>query len=300
MDEIPVGTSERAPEQPHIPAPNTTVRASSVQARGPRKGGSRGRWQPQLGAVELTQQAGNFWRTAGFSVNARCFLFPEEALFLVEERKLSVTDAQDAPLSLRQLYALVLGAIPLQCYLAYVKLRSLDYIVQRRNKQVALFAGDADLRAHVSRRPPQQALPLLDEAVSFVVFANKKGWTKALAHSIRPAAHVVVTHGSATLSAQLTMELLRLAAPVPLVVAVVSRSGFVFLEEFTDSLLSLEWDLDSLARSSAAPPALASEEGALADVDVEAMETLLFALDDDGEQGVGDEAMGTSPSSGNA
>lgn len=45
---------------------------------------------------------------------------------------------------------------------------------------------------------------------------------------------------------QLTMEILRQAGDVPVIFSIVSRSGFVFLEEFTDATRSLEWDLEAL------------------------------------------------------
>jgi hypothetical protein len=44
----------------------------------------------------------------------------------------------------------------------------------------------------------------------------------------------------------MTLELIRQAAGIPIIFSIVARSGFIFLEEFTDALESMEWDLDSL------------------------------------------------------
>ena len=83
---------------------------------------SRGRWLAELGLVEVLKAGGNYWRTTGFSINARSFLYPEEALFLAEERKIVVEDKGQA-LSLETLYQMVLRVIPLPCYLVYLKLK---------------------------------------------------------------------------------------------------------------------------------------------------------------------------------
>jgi tRNA-splicing endonuclease subunit sen54 N-term len=84
--------------------------------------GSRGSYHSEIGVVEVVKLAGNYWRTTGYSVNARCFLYPEEALHLLEERKISI-ECKGVTLTLEQFYGTTMTLLPLQCYLTYTKLK---------------------------------------------------------------------------------------------------------------------------------------------------------------------------------
>jgi tRNA-splicing endonuclease subunit sen54 N-term len=84
--------------------------------------GSRGSYLSEIGVVEVVKLAGNYWRTTGYSMNARCFLYPEEALYLFEEKKIHM-EGKGEVLSLESFYTTVTTIIPLQCYLTYAKLK---------------------------------------------------------------------------------------------------------------------------------------------------------------------------------
>ena len=109
-------------------------------------------------------------------------------------------------LSLEAFYEMVMKIIPLPCYLVYLKLKvhyhlpyfpfsydssqSLDYIVVRHRKQIALFHDEADL---LRRMKGVSERSLLDEAASFDVFRNEASWTKSKSIDIAPVGRVVVT-----------------------------------------------------------------------------------------------------------
>jgi hypothetical protein len=84
---------------------------------------SKGKWLPELGVAEVMKAGGNYWRTTGYSINTRSFLYPEEALYLVEEKKIAIEDQGGASLTLEEFYGYCAAVIPLACYLTYVKLK---------------------------------------------------------------------------------------------------------------------------------------------------------------------------------
>lgn len=201
------------------------------------KGANRAVWLPDLGVAEINKAAGNYWRTTGYAINARCFLYPEEALFLLEEKKI-VVEENGVTLSLQSFYERVLGIIPLPCYLTYLKLKSLDYIIQRHKKQIGVFSNDHDVFKRMKQFPDRR---MLDEIASFDIFVNTAEWSKNRAVELKPAAFVVVTTGAETFLPNTVLELLQQAGDIPLLFAVVSPSGFVILHEFTNAEVSLDW-----------------------------------------------------------
>jgi hypothetical protein len=92
-----------------------TVRVNSKHA-------ATGRWHEALGLVEIISMRGNFWTKMGFTVNQKNFLYPEEALYLVERAQLFI-DNKGGVLPSSLFYELVAKKIELAVYLTYVKLK---------------------------------------------------------------------------------------------------------------------------------------------------------------------------------
>jgi len=65
---------------------------------------------------------GNFWRICGFVINRKQFLYPEEALYLVEKSQLLIF-VDGKIISPNEFYEKVILIIPLYCYLVYARLR---------------------------------------------------------------------------------------------------------------------------------------------------------------------------------
>lgn len=98
-----------------------------------REGGLvKGEWNKDLQLVELEKEMGKFWTYMGFIDSSRKWLFPEEALFLMETNTL-VVNYKGLPLSIQQAYAAFLGSVTMttDCYLVYSHLRRLGYVVLR-------------------------------------------------------------------------------------------------------------------------------------------------------------------------
>lgn len=100
-------------------------------------------------SFELKVMRGNFWRTMGFTVEGgRTHLHAEEALFLFERKRAIVVEAGKI-VDLPRFYDLVIRTrIPILCYLVFMKLKMLDYIVVRHNHSVEdlfYFADDRDI-----------------------------------------------------------------------------------------------------------------------------------------------------------
>ena len=107
----------------------------------------------------------------------------------MEERKI-VVEENGQQLSLEACFDTCTRVVPLPCYLAYIKLKSLDYIVVRHCKQVAVFEDETALLRRMKEGPDRF---LLDEAVSFDLFRNESTWTKSRAADMTPVGRVVVT-----------------------------------------------------------------------------------------------------------
>ena len=204
---------------------------------------AEGMWLASAGTVELVTMRGNFWRVMGYSNNRKNYLWPEEALLLVEKAQLCVSrpatpTPQHIPSSV--FYEEVLRSLPLPCYLTYVKLKSLEYVTFRHSQKHAprSFAGDADIFRHMSANPSAR---LLETLIAFDVYAHTSNWSKKTAMERPPAAHVLVMTGDWTLSARLLLRLLEEARGVPVIFAAVLPSGNLILEEFTDAQNSLDW-----------------------------------------------------------
>ncbi|OWF52640.1 tRNA-splicing endonuclease subunit Sen54 [Mizuhopecten yessoensis] len=98
-----------------------------------REGGLvKGEWNKDLQLVELEREMGKFWTYMGFEDSSRKWLFPEEALFLMETNTL-VVNYKGLPLSIQQAYSAFFGTVTMtsECYQVYAHLRRLGYVVLR-------------------------------------------------------------------------------------------------------------------------------------------------------------------------
>ena len=84
-------------------------------------------------------------------------MYPEEAL-LLSERSVLLVEHEGERVSYHKLYEDVIDLISLECHLAYLKLKSLDYLVFRYGKSVRSFEGDASVFKYLKEHPESSLL----------------------------------------------------------------------------------------------------------------------------------------------
>ena len=72
--------------------------------------------------VEITSLRGKFFNTMGFADRERNFLYPEEALLLLEQGRLILMD-ELLPMLKTKFYGIVIEQITIPAYLAYMELK---------------------------------------------------------------------------------------------------------------------------------------------------------------------------------
>uniref|UniRef100_UPI00359011A4 tRNA-splicing endonuclease subunit Sen54-like isoform X2 n=1 Tax=Myxine glutinosa TaxID=7769 RepID=UPI00359011A4 len=89
-------------------------------------------WNSKLGKVELKSNPGKFWHTMGHTENGVNYLFPEEALYLLECASLEII-VRGLPLSIQDGYEMLIGtgSLSLEDYHVYAHLKRLSYVVLR-------------------------------------------------------------------------------------------------------------------------------------------------------------------------
>ncbi|KAK3599317.1 hypothetical protein CHS0354_028683 [Potamilus streckersoni] len=91
----------------------------------------KGEWNPEKCLVEFEKEKGKFWIHMGFVDVKRKWLYPEEALFLMETSVLEVW-YRGLPISLQQAYTFFLvGSLSMEQYQVYLHLRRIGYVVLR-------------------------------------------------------------------------------------------------------------------------------------------------------------------------
>ncbi|XP_064607936.1 tRNA-splicing endonuclease subunit Sen54-like [Liolophura sinensis] len=106
----------------------------------------RGQWNPDKDLVELEKELGKFWAYMGFVNQQRKWLYPEEALFLMETNVLEVW-YRGVPVSIQQAYSCFLGrAITLDEYQVYAHLRRLGFVVIRHLGQYGATRYERQIR----------------------------------------------------------------------------------------------------------------------------------------------------------
>jgi hypothetical protein len=213
---------------------------------------SRSIWLEENKLALITDIHGKFWRMMGFTCNGKSLLQPEEALFLLERGQLIVEkhmlDADENEklhphhrrYILSDFYDLIVKeTIPFDCYLVYLKLRSLNYVVVRHIKQRIVAIDSDEFLLELKTR--FDCTRLLDAAVSFNIYMNSREFKKTNLVTTGPLAHVIVISGRHTLSAHTIIQLLDESSEIPIVFAFICPSGSVLLEEFADaSVLNLD------------------------------------------------------------
>jgi len=135
-------------------------------------------------------------------------------------------------------YEEVITHIQLEVYIAFVKLKTLEYVAFRHSEQVRSFRDDRDVYAYMKTHKQS----LLNSVVSYDLHLNDHLFSKKGALERKPVGYVVILKGDWTFSARLMISLLDEAKGVPIIFAAVMPSGNVLLEEFTDALDSLNWE----------------------------------------------------------
>ncbi|XP_077980248.1 uncharacterized protein LOC144435534 [Glandiceps talaboti] len=110
----------------------TSQKELLLEERGARLGSvAQATWHPDRGQAEITVERGKFWLTMGHHRNGKKWLYPEEALFLIDMGALELYYSSVA-LSVQEAYSMVIPKdIPLDYYQVYSHLLRLGYIVKR-------------------------------------------------------------------------------------------------------------------------------------------------------------------------
>jgi hypothetical protein len=92
------------------------------------------RWHSDVGSVEIIKMRGNFWKSFGYCIGAKNFLYPEEALLLLERGLIVVEDESNIRIALGMIYEEITSRTGLPCYLTYVKLRVCMFLLLISNR----------------------------------------------------------------------------------------------------------------------------------------------------------------------
>ena len=226
-------------------------------------------WLPEQRLVVVNKMRGSYWRYMGFTHNGNDFMFPEEALILLERGQLIINKSpvenenKDAFIhphhrrfQLMDFYDIVMTTcVPLQCYLTYVKLKGLQYIARRHVQEKLICIESESQLYELHKKFPNHKL--LDIAVSFDIYPNSRTMSKRKIAESKANSYVIVVTCSHTFSSKLLFRLLDEADGVPLLFAYVSETGNVILEEFADAFIAL--DLNNRGATIGHAPANAEE-----------------------------------------
>lgn len=109
---------------------------------------SKARWRGDLGMAEVVEKKGKLWVTTGITRNGKLFCTMEETLYLVEIGALQVSDDDDAPLVLRDVYKKTSqarnGNLEWDSFEVYKNLKGLGYIVGRHGIPWSMKAVKVD------------------------------------------------------------------------------------------------------------------------------------------------------------
>ena len=222
-----------------------------------------GKWVPEEGLVELIQMRGNFWKIHGFAMRKKDYLFPEEALLLLEKSLLMI-EYNGVRLSLKEFYEIALTLVPLECYMAYSKLKSLEYIVFRHSDIDQDDDDDnnnnnSDFNSNNSSRSRQAPLCVItdendlkciykegessffDKTISYDIYLHTSGWSKKCLIDSKPVHHVIVHNGEFMPNSKWLFRLLDGAKTVPLLFAIITSTMSIILEEVADAELQLKF-----------------------------------------------------------
>ncbi|KAL5019093.1 hypothetical protein ScPMuIL_004815 [Solemya velum] len=104
-----------------------------------------GEWNQEKQLVEFEREIGKFWTHMGFIDHNRKWLYPEEALFLMESGALEVS-FMGVPLSIQQGYTAFLSeSISLEEYQVYAHLRRHGYVVLRHQGKIDITKYEREI-----------------------------------------------------------------------------------------------------------------------------------------------------------
>ncbi|CAH1274464.1 TSEN54 [Branchiostoma lanceolatum] len=96
---------------------------------------SKAIWLEDQGLAEVTVDKGKFWHHIGHSNEGKKYLYPEEAVFLMETNAIEVY-WNKLPLAIQQAYAMMLGnRVSMEQYQVYAHLSRLGYILIRHQSR---------------------------------------------------------------------------------------------------------------------------------------------------------------------
>lgn len=67
-------------------------------------------------------------------------------------------------------YEIVINIVSLECHLSYIKLKSLDYLVFRHDKNLRAFEGDSDVYDFLEKNPELSLLKVCYCCIIFILF----------------------------------------------------------------------------------------------------------------------------------
>lgn len=136
----------------------------------------RGDWLSSVGKVRVIKTTGKFWKNFGHSEDGKQWLYPEEALFLMDEGSLEVYWA-DVALSIETAYSLLLGdSVPLHHYHVFAHLCRYGYIVRRHSAGSYLTCYEQAIgigKSRVARKKPKKHKLCENEEQSCAVVTKK-------------------------------------------------------------------------------------------------------------------------------
>lgn len=96
------------------------------------------RWNDEMGMAEVVENKGGMWRTMGIVRGGKLFSSIEETLFLAERGELSLSDANECPIPLEDIYKKITHGkygCSWESFEVYKHLRTLGYIIRRHGTQ---------------------------------------------------------------------------------------------------------------------------------------------------------------------
>lgn len=111
---------------------------------------TRADWDPELKIARVTCRVGRHWKQMGHEVGGKLYLFPEEALFLLETACLELM-YNGVAISIQEGYSMLLGpetGCTFNEYQTYTHLTRQGYIVLRHSQSVRATRYECQIRLH--------------------------------------------------------------------------------------------------------------------------------------------------------
>ena len=85
---------------------------------------------------------------------------------LLAERSVLLVEHEGTRIEYHKFYEIVISHVSLECHLAYLKLKSLDYLVFRNSGTVKSFEGDDDVCRELLEHPDRSLLRVRSRRLS--------------------------------------------------------------------------------------------------------------------------------------